>query len=66
MHPQGRRHHPQPTEDREAFDRAARQVCHWTINGLLETAGEKFVGTGLELYRLSQCECGQQKDHEDH
>ncbi|MBT3491328.1 MAG: hypothetical protein HN461_03525 [Rhodospirillaceae bacterium] len=35
-----------PTGEQEAFDRASRQVRHWTINGLLETAGEKFVGTG--------------------
>jgi hypothetical protein len=35
-----------PTGEEEEFNRAARQVRHWTINGLLETAGEKFVGTG--------------------
>jgi DNA-binding transcriptional MerR regulator len=35
-----------PSGEREDFERAARQVRHWTVNGLLEPAGEKFVGTG--------------------
>jgi hypothetical protein len=35
-----------PSGEREDFERAARQVRHWTVNGLLNTAGEKFVGTG--------------------
>jgi len=35
-----------PTGEQDEFNRASRQVRHWTINGLLETAGEKYVGTG--------------------
>ena len=35
-----------PTGEQDEFNRASRQVRHWTINGLLETTGEKYVGTG--------------------
>lgn len=32
--------------DEQDFERAARQVRHWTNCGLLNTASEKYVGTG--------------------
>ena len=32
--------------DEQDFERAARQVRHWTNNDLLKTASEKYVGTG--------------------